>query len=372
MKFIRPKKGSPEHDEVELLRGGDYKGEPSDYQAALKKWNISKGWQDTKIWQAPYKQKKYKKASPEYGEVLEMMKTSRTTGMAEAEALYEKLLENTKFNKAKLRFERGKVMKRIREKTGDERKFAQTLQEFVEEVRQENIAKFGEDPLGEAVPKAEAEAATQEAEAAAAAEPEAVPAAKKIYISPTLNDFKISLSKEPIKISDKTFAASRFDRYIRLMYKYEAYVKSQPVGERQELYRMVKEKQKELLDNKDITESGRLQGLTKFIGTIVPFNFKYEEQSPLPVPTTKPLILKPVDDMRTKDVLIEANVLAGNEAQAKRVEVPGGSRSTPKDFGTSIADGRARLKEYRQAIYGKTEGIVMKNPKYNLRPGSLM
>jgi hypothetical protein len=344
--------------------GGDYKGEPSDYQTALKKWNISKGWQETKIWQAPYKQKKYKKASPEYGEVLEMMKTSRTTGMAEAEALYEKLLENTKFKKAKVRVERGEVMRRImgledkRVGTSDERKWAQTLRKFIEEVRQQNIEKFGEDPLGEAVPAAEAAA-------------EAAPPAEAEAAAPEEEEFQESLSKErPVfGKNPKLIGKSDYEKYVNLMVKFDEYVETQPANMRDELRSVVVERQKEIMGDESIAKNMRLSKLQQFIAVLAA---PKKPAAPAAAAARGTINLKPVDDMRTKDVLIEANVLAGNEAQAKRVEVPGGSRSTPKDFGTSIADGRARLKEYRQAIYGKTEGIVMKNPKYNLRPGSLM
>lgn len=349
------------------MRGGDYKGEPSDYQTALKKWNISKGWQETKIWQAPYKQKKNKKASEEYGEVLEMMKASRQGGMEEAEALYEKLLEKTKFNKAKIRFERGKVMKRITNKTGDERKWAQALREFVEEVRQQNIEKFDEDPLGEAVPKADAVPQAQAEEAAAEAEAAA----------PEEEEFQEGLSRERPVFGKKPqlIGKSDYEKYVNLMVKFDEYVEAQPANMRDELRSVVVERQKEIMGDKSIAKNMRLSKLQQFIAmltTAAPKPAAATAARPGVKPSGGMINLKPVDDMRTKDVLIEANVLAGNEAQAKRVEVPGGSRSTPKDFGTSIADGRARLKEYRQAIYGKTEGLVMNNPKYNLRPGSLM
>jgi len=89
------------------------------------------------------------------------------------------------------------------------------------------------------------------------------------------------------------------------------------------------------------------------------------------IKSEKQINLKPVDDMKTKDVLIEANVLSGREDMAKRV-IAGESRNTPREMGTSIDDIRASLKELRRSVYGKDSGLVDKKSQYKMREGSLM
>jgi hypothetical protein len=128
--------------------------------------------------------------------------------------------------------------------------------------------------------------------------------------------------------------------------------------------KLVLKKKEEASESKEESKEEKLKGRVRQMAREI-------EKKVKEIKSEKQINLKPVDDMKTKDVLIEANVLSGREDIAKRV-IAGESRNTPREMGTSIDDIRSSLKELRRSVYGKDSGLVDKKSQYKMREGSLM
>jgi hypothetical protein len=380
MKFIRPKKGTPEHEEVCAImrgggmRGGDYKGEPSDYQAALKKWNISKGWKETHIWQAPHKGHRGLKASSEYEEVIQSMKGNRESLRKQFETLYDKLRAKTKFGKQNLDGQYRVYLNKVEAKVRDERKVAERMFKWIENVRQQNIAKFGEDPLTDVEEPAEAPVPKPKEKPIV----EEAPPAPKTFTGAINVDQSFAPNKEKKHMGNNIYEPSPHSVYMNLLKLYDYWIKTyrrrgiMKPEKSSDLRKELNDKQRELMEAEE-NERLRVHKLKEWVNSKVPKAVKNEleqEEKSSSLGHKRYINLRSVDEMRTKDVLIEANVLSGKEDIAERIEA-GLSRSTPREMGTSIGDIRAALKELRRRIYGKEDGQVLYKPEYELRAGSI-
>lgn len=144
------------------MRGGDYKGQPSDYQEALRKWNEQKGWNQTNIYQIPHKGHRDVKASQAYKEVMELMEGSRTGAWNAAKRRLDELLEalpaTGDYNRARVQKVTREHLDVIQKKTKDERKWTKVLNEDIDDIVEKFKAKYGYDPLSGEAPLPAAEA----------------------------------------------------------------------------------------------------------------------------------------------------------------------------------------------------------------------